>query len=282
MGFDYFSGIRFSLGGSNPSHSVWHRHVPTYYGVQYNHAGTLRLRVGRSVDVAMEGPCAFISHPGAFFEYGTADGRPRHHNFVCFFGPKVQDFIKGGLMDIGGERPLVRISRPLGFLQTISELGRSIDGRAGDRLSHGRMALMLEDLLLQIQEAASGKAGDASGGDSRLLELISRLERDPAKSYDFQSEARRASVTLAHLRRLFKRHVGAPPQQHLTKLRLRLAAEMLAGSSEPLSAIGEKCGIGAEYYFSRLFKRRYSISPSKYRREFSFHPVSPETEKAAR
>lgn len=266
---DYYSGLNFSLGGSNPSHLEWHRHVPKYYGIQYNHSGSLRVRVDRKIDVSLEGPCAFISHPGAFFEYGTGDGRPRHHNFICFFGPRVQSYIKGGLLKVDSPNPLVRILRPQSFFQTLLELVTVVTSRGLARMSEARMAATLEWLLLQIAEPdAEQSPAAASGKESAIVRMLESIERNPAKDWDFDAEARKLSCTEPHFRRLFKGIAGMPPTQYLIDQRLRLASELLLKSDAPISEVGELVGIGDEHYFSRLFSRRYAVPPKKYRKEF--------------
>ncbi len=274
---DYYSGLTFSLGGSSPLHLEWHRHVPTYYGIQYNHAGRLRVRVDGKVDVSMEGPCAFISHPGAFFEYGTGDGRPRHHNFVCFFGPRVQRYIEGGLLKTNSANPLVKIGRPQSFFQSLVELGMAVNSRGLVRMGEARMVATLESLLLQIAEPEDLAAPETAGVGASLGRLLQEIERDPAKSWDFVAEAGRLSCTEQHFRRVFKKAAGMPPRQYLIEQRLRLASELLLKEDVPVAEIGSLVGIDDEHYFSRLFRRRFSVPPLKYRKEFQGHLESEES-----
>ena len=49
-------------------------HIPLYYGIQYNHAGTVLLRIDDGPVFRGEGPHVFFSHPGAFFEYSPPPG----------------------------------------------------------------------------------------------------------------------------------------------------------------------------------------------------------------
>lgn len=266
MALDYLSGLTFSLGGLEYGYTRQVRHVPTYYGIQFEYAGTIRVRIDQRTEVVMSGPCAFITHPHAFFEYGPAEGRPIHHNFVCFFGPRVKSFLSGGLLDLNPESPLVRIAQPLRFFQILSELVKLVQSRQSNLLAQARMTLMLEDLLLQIQESRM------QAGNSETLveirELIVELDQSPEREWDFSVEARRIGITPEHLRRVFRRAAGMPPQQYLIRQRMKLAAAMLVSSVMSVSEVGRRVGIADEYYFSRLFKQHYAISPRRYRSEF--------------
>ena len=55
--------------------------------------------------------------------------------------------------------------------------------------------------------------------------------------------------------------------------RLVRARELLAGSDKTAAAIAVECGFASETYFSRLFRRRHSMSPGTWRRNETFRPV---------
>ncbi|MBN8216953.1 MAG: AraC family transcriptional regulator [Spirochaetes bacterium] len=261
---DYYGGLEFSLGGSQPRCTDWYRHVPIYYGIQYNHAGILRLRVDRKAEYEMRGPCAFISHPGAFIEYGTADGKPRHHNFVCFFGPRIEAYKTGGLLRLPSPKPLVRIADGIRFHGALQALCEAIHGRR--RLSSARRVVALEELLLQFRENEAGETAGHPPGP--LTELLFAVEAAPERAWDFRGAASRFGWTEPHFRRVFKARAGMAPQQYVIQLRLRRASRLLVETSEPILAIAQRMGIENGFYFSRLFKERFGLSPLQYRNEF--------------
>ena len=55
------------------------------------------------------------------------------------------------------------------------------------------------------------------------------------------------------------------PQAYLTSVRLSKAAEMLANENFTISSISESTGFASPYYFSEVFKKKYLVSPAKYR-----------------
>ncbi len=69
----------------------------------------------------------------------------------------------------------------------------------------------------------------------------------------------------ATLQRLFKRRFGASPVEHLIKLRMEQAKEMLSISSLPVKEIARQLGYANQLYFSSEFKKRIGVSPSDYR-----------------
>lgn len=72
-----------------------------------------------------------------------------------------------------------------------------------------------------------------------------------------------------YLCRLFRQEVRTTPHKFLTNLRLQVAADMLlSGYAEGgIAEIAHTCGFRDPLYFSRLFKKRYQVSPSAYSRQ---------------
>lgn len=69
-----------------------------------------------------------------------------------------------------------------------------------------------------------------------------------------------------YLCRLFREELHTTPGKFLTELRLQRAADMLlaGGEKTAVSEIARLCGFRDPLYFSRMFKKRYQVSPSRY------------------
>lgn len=70
-----------------------------------------------------------------------------------------------------------------------------------------------------------------------------------------------------YVRRLFKKEMGVTPHRYLSDMRLQTAAQYL-GSSAPdgrsVTEVARLCGFREPLYFSRMFKKKYGVSPSAY------------------
>ena len=102
-------------------------------------------------------------------------------------------------------------------------------------------------------------------------EIVQRIENDilenyPDSSYDPGPFMNGLPFSEGYLKKLFKKETGLTPLQYLTEKRLENAANCLAmnGGSGNVSDIAYQCGFSEPLYFSRLFKRKYGISPSRY------------------
>ena len=72
-------------------------------------------------------------------------------------------------------------------------------------------------------------------------------------------------VSHAHLARLFKEQYGQTPNEYLNWLRAKKAADLLIHSQTSIQNIALDCGFGSLSSFYDWFKRRYGVSPNKYR-----------------
>ena len=72
-------------------------------------------------------------------------------------------------------------------------------------------------------------------------------------------------VSEVHLRRMFHQYVGMSPKQYMEEKRLVAAKDFLLATTNSLKEISEQCGFANQHYFSRCFKKRYGISPTKLR-----------------
>ena len=77
--------------------------------------------------------------------------------------------------------------------------------------------------------------------------------------------AKTASVSQSYFRREFKKIYSVPPGQYIINLRLEYASQLLQSRLYTVSEVAEKSGFSDVKYFSRLFKRRFSKSPSEYK-----------------
>ena len=112
-------------------------------------------------------------------------------------------------------------------------------------------------------------------------EIVQTLENDilenyPDCGYDLNQFLNALPFSAGYVKKVFKKETGLTPLQYLTDKRLENAASNLAmsGGKGNISEIAYQCGFSEPLYFSRLFKRKYGVSPRSYA---SKHAVLPET-----
>lgn len=79
---------------------------------------------------------------------------------------------------------------------------------------------------------------------------------------------RYANMSRSSFFRMFKKYTGTSPKQYKQDYSLAVAKDYLKIYEKmPVSKVAEKVGISNPLYFSRLFKKKYGISPTEYAKE---------------
>jgi AraC-like DNA-binding protein len=75
--------------------------------------------------------------------------------------------------------------------------------------------------------------------------------------------------TKQHIIRIFKENINITPMVYINNEKLSIATKLLFETNYSIEKISTTCGFEDPNYFSRLFKKRYGLSPTKYKDEFS-------------
>ena len=95
----------------------------------------------------------------------------------------------------------------------------------------------------------------------RILQFIDQNYTEPITPESLSS---RFSLSKEHICALFRKELGMTVSEYVNTVKLNHAVELLSNSSMNVSQISEYLGYSSVYYFSKLFKRRYGISPTGY------------------
>lgn len=68
--------------------------------------------------------------------------------------------------------------------------------------------------------------------------------------------------------RCFKQFTGQTPVDYIQNYRLRHAEKLLLDSKFSITEIGFECGFYSSSYFSKLFKKRFHMTPREYRKKY--------------
>ncbi|MEV3977664.1 GlxA family transcriptional regulator [Nonomuraea sp. NPDC050227] len=101
--------------------------------------------------------------------------------------------------------------------------------------------------------------------DGLVRRIVEHICANLAADLTAATLAAAAGVSERHLTRLFLRHLGQTPGRFVRRARTEGAAQLLASTSLPMSAIAVRCGFGTAETLRQAFVDRYGIPPSRYR-----------------
>lgn len=127
--------------------------------------------------------------------------------------------------------------------------------------------MLVQALRLHLAEGSRGGVGWLFAlADQRMRVALTAMHEEPARRWTLQSLAARAGMSRTIFAVKFKETVGRAPMDYLIHWRMRLAADRLANSGDPISVIAPSLGYESESAFSTAFKRVMGCSPREYSR----------------
>ena len=112
------------------------------------------------------------------------------------------------------------------------------------------------------------KHNEEDNGLLQMERIISFMQTNYNKTLNRASPARMANMSEAAFFRHFKQATGSSPTDYILNFRPAKAEAMLRDTSRSLAEISEKFGFCGSNYFGMQFRKRYNITPHRFRRLF--------------
>ena len=200
--------------------------------------------------------------PGLIHDYNSC-GTSYHEDFICFTGPVADQLARSGVFTPGIKKiSPVRILLPI--IEMASDPGRESQIKAN---------IALQELLVKLYFENLDTEKDNPRIDS-IDELIRHIIKDPSKWWTVSGMAESVNLSINQFIRVFTEHTGLTPKKYIDTFKIRIAAEALHDSREPLAKLSEKLGYRDQFHFSRRFKEITGLSPAEYRRQRKSRPLS--------
>src|SRR5690606_40525044 len=99
-----------------------------------------------------------------------------------------------------------------------------------------------------------------------VSQAVFMLQNQLGANVDMEELAAQFPISYSNFRKSFKRLTGKSPNQYHLDLRLEKAAALLENTTLAIKEIGYHIGFDSPFYFSRLFKKKYGVSPRHWGR----------------
>lgn len=163
-------------------------------------------------------------------------------------------------------RPLRYLSAPLhqGFWFDEGAFMSELFNMMANSFEKGDQVFIEKGLDLLLSRIKPAREASFPASVSQFLESVFNPGKMPGTIASYASEI---GISENYLSRLVKKHTGRSVGAWIDIVRIQRAKRLLSDTSQPIIDIAAAVGIDDQSYFSRLFKKETSLTPSDFRKK---------------
>lgn len=139
-------------------------------------------------------------------------------------------------------------------------------GTSGSELLISARMLELIYLLCRDAEAESGAPPVSAHAAETVERAAAYMSSHYKERLTLEDVSREVSHSPNYFHRVFKAATGRSPAEYLNSVRLERARELMLITDLPVADIAAECGFSSPAYFTSVFRRENSVTPSEYRK----------------
>lgn len=120
-------------------------------------------------------------------------------------------------------------------------------------------------MLLHDDVVGADDHGHENSGHSVIDRTVGYIRENLDMPLDIATLATYSGMSRAYFTRLFTQKKGVSPAEFVLQQRMERAARLLVNGQLSIKAISSSCGFSDPNYFTKAFRRTYSVSPSEFR-----------------
>lgn len=174
-----------------------------------------------------------------------------------------------------GRRPVpVRVTCRNDPDNVIFQLIRQIDALSDDRPFGYQMAVqgLMQQLFFHLantKDTLSLSPPISTKAMRKLRTVLKYVEEHYPESVTVEQMAGLTFYSRSHFMKFFKQSMGCGFIEYVNDYRLTMAARMLRTDSKSVTDVAASCGFENLSHFHRLFKRKYNMTPNRYKAQAS-------------
>ncbi len=210
---------------------------------------------------SIHGGTCFLIYPGTWHRYKPDPNSGWTEYWIGFKGFFPDHFMKQGLFR--EDRALVEIGIDEEILILFQKLAATVQASEMGYLQV--LSAILLEIMARIHSIAYYEGKHKSADESMVVKAKFLMREAMEESTNIEEIVKELPVSYSKFRKVFKQVTGESPNQYYLNLRLKKATSLLDSSNLPINEIAYQTGFESVFYFSRLFKKKYALSPKAYR-----------------
>ncbi|MDX1683334.1 MAG: AraC family transcriptional regulator [Phycisphaeraceae bacterium] len=136
--------------------------------------------------------------------------------------------------------------------------------------SPGRLVYRTQAMVLEIMadalERVAAQPRPAAPDHDQLAPAVALMDERYRENPSLEEVAAAAHLSASHFHARFREALGMTPHAYMQRRRLQLARCLLAETDMAVGEVGREAGYESPYYFSRVFRKTFGVSPTEERR----------------
>ena len=237
-------------------------HIHSYCEIYFNISGDVAFAVENSLYEIDSGDI-IITKPNEFHRcIYRSDCRHEHYCFWINAEENMLPYLKSFYGRKNGEGNHIKLSDADAekFRKNLNIL---IDNKGYGKFTDSESLSALFSIL-NIVDYNSASFKEASTLPENFAEILKYIDKHFHSFSDIKEITDKFFISRSSLNRYFRQYLGTTPHKYLETRRLAAAKEMLE-SCCAVQDVAAKCGFPDYSHFISLFKKRFGITPHKYK-----------------
>ena len=199
-----------------------------------------------------------VLFPGIWHDYHPSPETGWTERWVLF---------NGGLPNQWCMEDVLSVDAPVLQVGVHDEIVEAFDrmlevGRASPAFANQIQSGILMEALARIFRFHQSRNKQSRDATPILEPALRFIGKNWAQEIDFEALSAKLGTGYRNFRRLFQEATGLAPHQYLLNLRLNHAKRLLG--TLPVAEVAARVGFADPLYFSRLFKRKVGVAPTRW------------------
>ncbi|SHF02931.1 AraC family transcriptional regulator [Clostridium fallax] len=207
----------------------------------------------------------FLICPNVICSYQADEKDPWHYIWIEFNGLKSKIY-----MDEAGlnpDNPIFKVKENRNSIEIIKEMKSIVsNSKKNPSFIVGHLYLFINSLIEFSLNSTLTEADDLN--EFYIREALNFIEENYNRNISVEDISKRCNLSKSYFTRIFKKHMNITPQEFLIHYKMMKACNLLKDKTLSISYISELLGYSNQFNFSVAFKKRFNLSPSKWRTTF--------------
>ena len=232
------------------------------YYIMYPTEGSFAARINGTLQTVNTGDILLI-HADDLQYYEKQNKEHFAYYWVHFTGHAAKSilsscgFSKSGVYPVGISDKIIRMFKTL----FADFYGKKIEGTYLEVYT----AAHLMEILAAMKECMENKKQKSSNTEQKIYASVRYINAHYTEALSVEKLAEDQEMCAGYYSKMFIKHIGTSPRDYFVRLRLQNAAILLTQSDMSITEIAASVGYNDPLYFSRIFKKNFSLSPAAYR-----------------